>query len=608
MKRRIFTLMLALCMAVSCTASAETVKHERVFAVTDGMGTVRTLIDSVRLENGDGLDEIIDRTMLQNVENVGGDEAFTTEGDLLIWQANGESITYQGTADQSLHVTPVVAITLDGEEAALDDVRNGSGEMTLTVDYQMAAGIPYLAVSVLPLDVEHMRDVVISNGTVVNEGAGSVAIGWAVPGADESLELPSGFTLTAQVDHADLSFMMTVATAQPLDVLCTEAAPHIDDLRDEVADIIDGLTALRDGTEMADGEGELREGLAAMLTLFDGADTLDEGAETISNGADNLDDGAASLETGLSALAENNEALNQGAAQLFAAVLDTANTQLAAAGLEAAGITLPALTAENYADALQAAMDQIDPETLTAMATEAAREQVRAEVMKREEAVRQGVSQAVEAQVMEGVLASAGLSITAEDYAAAVKAGRVEEAQAKQIHAAVEQMMASEEVKAQMEEAVADQIDKLVEENVASKAVQTQIEEGVAPAKAAWESLSGLKSQLDAVNAFVTGLGDYTNGVAQAATGASTLHEGTSQLISGAAQLKEGTGALKEGLEKLKSTLTGDVLDLMTDDVQKAIEIFDSTADQLDNGMNFDLVAESMAHDLVFIIRTDLKN
>ena len=84
------------------------------------MGTVRTLIDSVRLENGDGLDEIIDRTMLQNVENVGGDEAFTTEGDLLIWQANGESITYQGTADQSLHVTPVVAITLDGEEAALD--------------------------------------------------------------------------------------------------------------------------------------------------------------------------------------------------------------------------------------------------------------------------------------------------------------------------------------------------------------------------------------------------------------------------------------------------------------------------------------------------------
>ena len=130
MKRRIFTLILALCMAVSCTASAETVKHERVFAVTDGMGTVRTLIDSVRLENGDGLDEIIDRTMLQNVENVGGDEAFTTEGDLLIWQANGESITYQGTADQSLHVTPVVAITLDGEEAALDDVRNGSGEMT----------------------------------------------------------------------------------------------------------------------------------------------------------------------------------------------------------------------------------------------------------------------------------------------------------------------------------------------------------------------------------------------------------------------------------------------------------------------------------------------
>ena len=133
MKRRIFTLMLALCMAVSCTASAETVKHERVFAVTDGMGTVRTLIDSVRLENGDGLDEIIDRTMLQNVENVGGDEAFTTEGDLLIWQANGESITYQGTADQSLHVTPVVAITLDGD-LMTDDVQKAIEIFDSTAD------------------------------------------------------------------------------------------------------------------------------------------------------------------------------------------------------------------------------------------------------------------------------------------------------------------------------------------------------------------------------------------------------------------------------------------------------------------------------------------
>lgn len=607
MKKRIFTLMLALCMAVSCTAGAETAKHERVFAVTDRAGEVFTLIDSVRLENGDGLDEIIDRSLLESIENVSGHETFTAEGDMLIWQANGESITYQGTSDKALDVTPVMTITLDGKEATLDDVRNGSGEMTLTVAYQMAVEEPYLAVSVLPLDAEHMREVSVDNGVVMNEGAASVVVGWGIPGADESLELPSGFTLTAQVDHADLSFMMTAATAQPLHVLCAEAAPHVDDLRDAVTDIIDSLTALRDGTEMPEGEGELREELAAMLKLFDGAEALDDGASALSAGTASLEEGAASLAAGLSTLTENNEALNQGAAQLFHAVLDTANAQLAAAGLEAAGIALPTLTEENYAEALQAAMEQIDPEALTAMATEAAREQVRAQVMKQEEAVRQGVNQAVEAQVLEGVLASAGLSMTAEDYAAAVKAGKVEEAQAKQIKAAVEQMMASDEGKAQLEEAVAGQIDKLIEENVASEAVQAQIEEGIAPARAAWEALNGLKAQLDSVHAFVTGLHDYTDGVAQAATGASSLHEGSSKVNSGAAQLKEGTGKLKEGLEKLKSALTGDVLDLMTEDVQKAIELFDSAAEQLDDGLTYDLVADGMEHDLVFIIRTDLK-
>lgn len=607
MKKRIFTLLLALCMAISCTASAETIKHERVFAVMDAAGSVQTLIDSVRLENGDGLDEIIDQTMLEGIENVGGHETFTTEGDKLIWQADGASITYQGASDKAPDVVPVLSIMLNGEQATLDDVRNGSGKMTLTVDYQMETEVPYLAVSVLLLDAQHMREVAIDNGAVVHGDMSSVAIGWGIPGTDESLGLPSDFTLTAQVDHADLSFMMTVATAQPLELLCTEAAPHVDNLRSEVTDIIDGLTALRDGTDMPEGEGELREGLAAMLTLFDGADALNDGAAALFDGAASLDDGAASLETGLSSLVTNNGVLNQGAAQLFQTVLDTANAQLAAAGLETAGIVLPVLTAENYGDALQAAMDQIDPETLTALATEAAREQVRAEVMKQEETVRQSVTQAIEAQVLERVLASSGLSMTAEEYDAAIKAGQIESAQAEQLRAAVEQLMASEEVNAQLEEAVANQIDKLVEESVFSDAVQAQIQEGVAPARAAWESLSSLKEQLDAVNTFVEGLGNYTAGVAQASTGASTLHEGASQLSSGAAQLKEGTGTLSAGLEKLKTTLTGDVLEWMTDDIQSAMDIFDSTTNQLSGGMHYDRIVEDMKHDLMFIIRTDLK-
>ncbi len=605
MKKRIFALLLAACMLCGCTAGAETIKHERVFAVENTNGEVLTLIDSVRLENKDGLDEIADRTMLQSLENVGGHQRFTLNGETLTWAADGESITYQGTADKAPDVSPVVTVTLDGQEVTLNDLRSKSGHMVLTVRYALAAEVPYLAATILPLD-EHISDISVDNGMVISEGKNSFVLGIAIPGADESLELPDELTITAQADHADLTWMMTFATAQPLEALCGQVAEYVDELRDMVTEVTDGLIALRDGAELSDGEGELHESMVSLRQLFSGVAALNDGASALADGANSLNDGAATLEEGLTTLTDNNATLNQGAAQLFAAILDTANNQLASAGLEAAGISLPMLTADNYAQALQTALDQLNPEVLTSMATEAAREQVRAEVLKQEDAVRAGVSQAVEAQVLEGILASSGIALSSEDYESAVRAGKLDDAQVKQISAAVKQMMASDEVKAKQEAAVAEQIDKLVDENLASEAVQAQITEAIAPAKAGWEALSGLKAQLDAVNAFVTGLEDYTSGVAQASTGAIALHAGAAQLNDGAAQLTDGATALAEGLDRLKTTLTGKFLDFITDDIQEAIRIFDQTNAQLNGSLSYDLISEDMAHDLVFFIRTDL--
>ena len=312
------------------------------------------------------------------------------------------------------------------------------------------------------------------------------------------------------------------------------------------------------------------------------------------------------METGLTTLIANNDALNQGAAQLFSAVLSTANQQLAAAGLDAAGITLPELTSENYADVLDAALAQLNPETLLETAKETARAQVKTEVMKQEKAVREAVSQAVKAQVLEGVLAQSGLSMTAEDYGKAVEAGQVTHEQAQQISAAVEQMMNSDDVKAKLEAAVAEQIDALVEQNLADESVQKQLEEAIAPAKAGYDALNSLKTQLDSVHTFVTGLSSYTDGVSQAAQGAVTLHTGSTQLSDGAVQLSDGTAQLADGLDALKQTLNADVLPLLNGDVQKALDVFENTRNQFAAEASFDLIDDDMAHDMVYIIRTDL--
>lgn len=710
-------------MTLTCFASAETVKHERVYAVTNAAGDALTVIDNVRLENGDALTEIDDRTLLTALENVGGTEKFTQSGETVTWKADGNSIIYQGTSDKALNVTPVVHMTLDGIEITAADVKNASGELVMTVSYR--AESPFLAVTVMPLS-DDVTSVTVDNGAVLTDGAHSFLMGFGIPGADADLELPDSFTMTAHVDHADLNWMMTIATAQPVKVLTDALSDHAADAHTLVSDLTAGLNALADGSEIPESNEDIHELLTALNTLFDGAAQLKDGSIT-------LLDGVKTLKDGLDTLSSNSTALNDGAAQLFAAVLDTANTQLAAAGLDALSIEVPTLTASNYAAVLDDLIAQLDPavidktiealakaqvreavtevvrgqvrdavqaqeETIRAAVTDVVKEQVRLAVaaqedtiraavtqavqaqvqdavQAQEDTIRAGVTQAVQAQVLEGVLAQAGLNMTAQQYQDAVAAGQVPDAQQKQISAAVDQMMASDDIKAKieaavteqenqlvaqnmasddiqakiesavteqenqliaqnmasddikakiesavteqedklveenfasadvqakLEAAVTEQIDKLVEENYASEDVQNTVAEKKATIAAAVDSLKRLKEQLASVETFVNGLKAYTDGVAQAGNGASQLYDGANTLSGGMTELSDG-------LAELKAKLTEEGLDLLSGDVQKALDLFDNLESQMANVPSFDLVADGMAHDMLLIIRTDLQ-
>lgn len=711
MKKRAFALITALCMTLTCFASAETVKHERVYAVTNAAGDALTVIDNVRLENGDALTEIDDRTLLTALENVGGTEKFTQSGETVTWKADGNSIIYQGTSDKALNVTPVVHMTLDGIEITAADVKNASGELVMTVSYR--AESPFLAVTLMPLS-DDVTSVTVDNGTVLTDGAHSFLMGFGVPGADADLELPDSFTMTAHVDHADLNWMMTIATAQPVKVLTDALSDHAADAHTLVSDLTAGLNALADGSDIPESNEDIHELLTALNTLFDGAAQLKDGSIT-------LLDGVKTLKDGLDTLSSNSSALNDGAAQLFAAVLDTANTQLAAAGLDALSIEVPTLTASNYATVLDDLIAQLDPavidktiedlakaqvreavmaqedkvreavtevvrgqvrdavqaqeETIRAAVTDVVKEQVRQAVAAQEDTIRAAVTQAVQAQVLEGVLAQAGLNMTAQQYQDAVAAGQVPDAQQKQISAAVDQMMASDDIKAKieaavteqenqlvaqnmasddiktkiesavteqenqliaqnmasgdikakiesavaeqeeklveenfasadvqakLEAAVTEQIDKLVEENYASEDVQNTVAEKKATIAAAVDSLKRLKEQLASVETFVNGLKAYTDGVAQAGNGASQLYDGANTLSGGMTELSDG-------LAELKAKLTEEGLDLLSGDVQKALDLFDNLESQMANVPSFDLVADGMAHDMLLIIRTDLQ-
>ena len=70
--KKIVALLLTAIMVLGCVPGlAENTKHERVYIVAATDGTVKSVTDNIRLENADGLDEIVDRTLLTAIQNVG---------------------------------------------------------------------------------------------------------------------------------------------------------------------------------------------------------------------------------------------------------------------------------------------------------------------------------------------------------------------------------------------------------------------------------------------------------------------------------------------------------------------------------------------------------
>lgn len=678
--KKIVALLLTAIMVLGCVPGlAENTKHERVYIVAATDGTVKSVTDNIRLENADGLDEIVDRTLLTAIQNVGGKEAFTLDGETLTWQAQGKDITYEGTSDKTPAILPVVTLTLDGEEITVDSLKDKTGDAVLTVAYQTNEPLPALAVTVLPLPEEGITDLRLENAAALTVLGRQVLVGWAVPGMDEELKLPTSFSAAFHADHAELNWLLTLTTSDPIDAACKELDDRIDldlhteldeakalltalqsgetlpetsgktkDIVPKINELNDGLTQLNDGAEtLANGAAQLSDGASALkdgaAQLNTGAAELAAGALTLSTGAADAEGGAASLDTGLATIIANNEALNNGAQTIFAAILSSANAQLSASGLDAAGIEIPELTAENYAAVLDAVLLQLNPETLRASAQAQVETAVRAQVEANADQVRSAVETAVQDKVLAAVLQSAGQNMTSEQYAQAVQAGLVSSEQAAAITAAVEQQMATEEVKAQIDVAVQQQIEQLIQDNTAAYLSSDEtIAAQLSAAQAAYESLTALKAQLDQINTFVTGLKTYTDGVSQAAAGASQLHTGLTQLNAGAATLSTGAAALStgaaslsegadslydgtvelkdgaaalhtDGTQKFKDTLTDaekevaeKLLPYVTDDLPKALRIYEETRDNAQNS-GYDLRPENMKTVTVYIIRTDLQ-
>ena len=536
--------------SVSSTVAQNISKDETVYVLAGADGSVKKIIVSDWIKNQLGSATVTDKSDLNNIENVKGDESYSVNGDnMKVWDAQGNDIYYQGDIQKELPVGMSVSYTLDGKTISADELAGKSGKVTIRYDYDnrqyetvqingtnQRIYVPFAMLTGMILDNDCFSNVQVSNGKLVNDGNRTVVAGLAFPGLQENLALsrdqlsiPDYVEVTADVKNFSLGMTVTLA--------CNDVFSQIDDVNFTTAD---GATAsigkLTDAmTQLLDGSSALYDGLSTLLDkskeLATGVEELAAGAKAIRDGAGSVDEGTAALKaglaelsTGLNTLSSNSEALNEGAEKVFTTLLSTAATQIRQAGL-----TVPDLTIDNYAQVLNELITSLDENAvyekalqqvtaaveenrplITEKVTAAVRQQVEEKVtavvrqqveVKVTEAVKQQVTAAVTDAVKQQVTATvtdavkqqvtatviqtaAGMSV--ENYNAAVSAGMVPQEKQDAINAAIQAQMSSEAIQAKITENVtaqmsSDTVKAKITENIdaqmESETVKTKITE-----------------------------------------------------------------------------------------------------------------------------------
>lgn len=353
-------------------ASADISKDETVYVLAGADGSAKKIIVSDWLKNSLGSNSLSDKSELTDIENVKGDESYSVNGGEMIWNAEGGDIYYQGSTEKDLPVDMSVTYTLDGEPISANDLVGKSGRVTIRFDYknkqyetveidgkQEKIYVPFAMLNCVILDDDVFTNVAVQNGKLINDGGRTVVIGMAFPGlkenlaiSEDKLKIPDYVEISADAKDFKLGNTVTVATNGLFNSLDTDKFTSITKLSDSVkqlpsamAQLLDGSSQLYGGlSELLEKSGDLAAGIDQ---LANGSDNLKSGAESLDSGAEELQAGAEQLSEGLNTLTASNDVLNGGAKQVFDTLLASANSQLAAAGLE-----VPTLTVENYGQIL----------------------------------------------------------------------------------------------------------------------------------------------------------------------------------------------------------------------------------------------------------------
>lgn len=581
-------------------------KEESVYLITDASGNVEETIVTEHLVNKDGSATLEDRSDLENIENIKGNETFTQDGNNLTWQADGNDIYYQGTSAKEAPVTQKVTYYLDGEEIKPEELAGKSGRVTIHFDYtnntsytetvngeKVTVSVPFAAVTALMLD-DSFSNIEVTNGKVENNGDTNIVIGYALPGIKDSLgvddsdfdggiSLPEEFEVSADVENFSLDMAMTIvanaanfvdadgADTSSLDSMINELADAGEQLQSGSADLADGLDTLQASLgDFSKGMNTLAGGLK---DYTDGASQLNSGIGTVQGGMNALVDGAGSLADGVSQLNSGAAAVSAGIQQLDNA-LNAPLTEEEKAAYEAAAKQQFDAVFDSQADTLAEQLynglrynaDGADSTVYQALYAAAYQQTLAATCEKK------GIDPADPSTDPNGLL-----PFIQEQVAAGVQT-EIEAQLREQAKMLVEQ--ACKPVGEQAAQQATTAAVQMTKASVAQQ-IEAQQANGQSLVSGAAALSAGTQTLADQIPGLTEGIGMLQGGMNQLADGSGklvannqTLNSGMSALVNGTGKLTEGVAALDDGSHQLADGI---------------VEFNESGIDKMVNSYNGDL-------------------
>ena len=343
-------------------------KEETVYVFADANGNTKHVTVSNWLKNRDGSTRLTDHTTLTDIENVKGEESFTTgSGDELTWDADGNDIYYQGSTTKQPPVSARITYSLDGNEISPAELSGKSGNVKIRIDSTNSEKkgdvyVPFTALTGMVFSNDHVRNVKVDHGSIVSEGKNTVVVGMGFPGLQDSLEpvkerteeilsenedgqeaknrladleIPSTVEITMDATDFAMSTCLTMvmsglgsAESGDRDQLEEDRKTAIERLDERVKELTEDGNALADGAEklssgigeaddampdLTDGTGALADGIKEYT---DGVSKVNRGAGQLSDGTDEAEKGAKKLSKGIDDDTDGAGKLSRGAESL----------------------------------------------------------------------------------------------------------------------------------------------------------------------------------------------------------------------------------------------------------------------------------------------------